>query len=223
MTILAKSPYPASRKGPPGSTRQLQIRAWAAMICLLLFAFLAWQLRVNGLAAFDNAVTGWVRAYMSPMLTHGMLLISDLGALPFIAALSTLSAAYLFARRKWGDGLGVAAASLGSWLLESQLKIVFHRPRPDLPHLTPVTGYSFPSAHATVTAAVFLTLALVYCRHPASATGRAMMLPGAALIILLVGISRVYLGVHYPSDVLAGWAAGCLWALAIDFLLGLNA
>jgi undecaprenyl-diphosphatase len=148
-----------------------------------------------------------------------MILITDLGSLDFATALAAFTVLFLFARREWGEGLGVAAASLGSWSLYSSLKLVFQRLRPDLPHLVPAGGYSFPSGHATATAALFFTLALVYCRHSGSRSGRVLVLSVAALLTLLVGISRVYLGVHYPSDVVAGWAAGGLLAIVIAMLL----
>jgi undecaprenyl-diphosphatase len=217
--------------------------AWTALLCVLVFAFLAWQLRAGGLAAFDNAVTGWVRADINPGLTRWMILITGMGNLDFVTALTTLAAIFLFARREWGKGLGVAFASLISWWLYLYLKLVFHRLRPDLPHLVPVSGYSFPSGHAAVTAAIFFTLAVVYCRHagsPANAcrgrggplqalgnkrgnrAGKGMVLAAAALLTLLVGISRVYLGVHYPSDVVAGWAAGGVVVLFIAMLLRLD-
>ncbi len=190
-----------------------------AFVCILAFALLARQLQAGGLAAFDNAVTTWVRAFMSPCLTGWMLLITDLGSLPLVTALTIFTVIYLYARREWWDGLGITVASLGSWWLEFRLKLVFQRPRPHLPHLTPATGYSFPSGHALVTSALFFTLALVYYRHSASRAGRALVLAGAVLLVLLVGISRVYLGVHYPSDVVAGWAVGGFWTLLIGILL----
>ncbi len=193
--------------------------AGAALLCVLVFAILAWQLQMNGLTAFDGAITGWVRADITPGLTSWMILITDLGSLDFATALAAFTVLLLFARREWGEGLGVAAASLGSWLLYSSLKLIFQRPRPDLPHLVPAGGYSFPSGHATATAALFFTLALVYCRHSGSRSGRVLVLSIAALLALLVGISRVYLGVHYPSDVVAGWAAGGLLAIVIAMLL----
>ena len=220
VTILAKRLCPAKRDDAPGSAGRLPVMAWAAMLCLLVFAFLAWQLRVGGLAAFDGAITGWV-GRTSPRLDALDDPDHRPGHLGFVTALTTLAALFLFIRREWGEGLGVAAASLGSWWLDS-LKPVFQRPRPDLPQLVPASGYSFPSGHATVTAALFFTLALVYCRHTDSRTGRTMMLAGAALLVLLVGISRVYLGVHYPSDVVAGWAAGGLLALVVAMLLRLD-
>ena len=219
VTVLVKSIRPVSRDDAPGSSGQLLLMLVAALLCILVFAFLALELRVGGLTAFDSTVTAWVRAFMNLRLTHWMLAITDLGSLPLVTALTVFTVLYLFAHRDWGDGLGITVASLGSWWLEIQLKLMFLRPRPDIPHLAPATGYSFPSGHATVTSALFFTLALVYCRHAASRTGRALVLIGAALLVLLVGISRVYLGVHYPSDVVAGWAVGGLLTLAIAALL----
>ena len=117
----------------------------------------------------------------------------------------------------------MAVASLSSWSLYTNLKLVFQRLRPDLPHLVPAGGYSFPSGHATATAALFFTLAMVYCRHnQGNRTGRALAIAAAAFVALLVGISRVYLGVHFPSDVVAGWAAGGLVAILIAMLLRLG-
>lgn len=195
--------------------------AAAALLCALAFAFVALEMTTGGLAAFDSAVAGWVRALVNPRFTRLMLVITDLGSAPFVIGLTALAALCLFARREWGDGLGVAAASLASWQLEIRLKMVFQRPRPELPYLSPATGYSFPSGHAAVTAALFLTLALVFSRH-ASRAARALALSGAGLLTLLVGISRVSLGVHHPSDVLAGFAAGALVALFISLLLRLD-
>ena len=239
VTILSKRLCPAKRGNAP-SWGRLPVLASAALFCVLVFAILAWQLKAGGLTTGDGAITGWVRADITPGLTSWMILITGLGSFDFAAALTTLAVLFLLIHRKWGDGLRVAAASLSSWLLYTTLKLVFQRPRPDLPHLVPVGGYSFPSGHATVTAALFFTLAMVYCGSPANAcrgwgwphppalaapgnrnrTGRVLALAAAMLLVLLVGISRVYLGVHYPSDVLAGWAAGGLLTLVIAMLPG---
>jgi undecaprenyl-diphosphatase len=197
-------------------------RVGEALLCILVFCLLAWQLRAGGLYAFDNAVTGWVRADIVPGLTRWMILITNLGDLDSIIVLTAIAAIFLFARRCWRDGMGVAAASLGSWLLHLCLKQIFQRPRPDLPHLVPAGGFSFPSGHATVTAALFFTVAMIGCHLAANRTGRVLVRTGAVLVVLLVGISRIYLGVHYPSDVVAGWAVGGFWALAIAVALRLD-
>ncbi len=207
----------------PGYHRQMLIcMACAAFLCLLVFAFLAWQLRLGGLAAFDGTVTGWVRSFVNPGLTSWMILITDLGIFGFVTALTALATILLFVRRQWMDGLGVTAAPLTAWWLELYLKSIFQRPRPGLPQLDAAPGYSFPSGHAIVTAALLFTLALVYYRHTNSRTGRMLALTVASLLVLLVGISRVYLGVHYPSDVVAGWALGGLLVVVIAFLIHLG-
>lgn len=212
--------------GLPGCSRRIPFfrswRPWAALLCVLVFVFLALKLRLNGLAAFDSAITGWVRAAVTPGLTPWMILITGLGNTGFISTLTAIVALFLLACRKWREGLGVATASLGSWLLYSCLKLVFQRPRPDLPHLVPAGGYSFPSGHAAITAALYLTLALICSHGTGCRPGRIAIWAAAALAVLLVGISRVYLGVHYPSDVVAGWATGGFVALVVAMLLHLE-
>ncbi len=152
-----------------------------------------------------------------------MILITDLGIFGFVTALTTLATLFLFIRPARADGLGVTLASLAAWWLELDLKSIFQRPRPGLPQLNPATGYSFPSGHAAVTTALFFTLALVCWRQTNSRNVRITALAGAAILVLLVGISRVYLGVHYPSDVIAGWALGGWLAAVIALLVDLCA
>ena len=174
---MTKSIFSRSRAGMPGYHRQMLIcMACAAFLCLLVFAFLAWQLRLGGLAAFDGTVTGWVRSFVNPGLTPWMILITDLGIFGFVTALTTLATILLFVRRQWMDGLGVTAAPLSAWWLELYLKSIFQRPRPGLPQLDAAPGYSFPSGHAIVTTALLFTLALVYYRHTNSRTGRMLAL-----------------------------------------------
>lgn len=109
----------------------------------------------------------------------------------------------------------VVLVSIGTGLLLSQLlKIGFDRPRPDLvPHGATVYTASFPSGHATMAAVVYLTLGVLLARTQARRAIRVYILTTVVVLTLLVGISRVYLGVHWPTDVLAGWALGTAWAL----------
>jgi undecaprenyl-diphosphatase len=108
----------------------------------------------------------------------------------------------------------VLAACLSGALLSSLLKDFFARPRPDLvPHGAYVMSASFPSGHAMLSAIVYLTLAALVARQLKRRRLRLHVLCTAVLLTLLVGASRVYLGVHWPSDVLAGWAVGAAWAL----------
>ena len=109
----------------------------------------------------------------------------------------------------------VFVASAGGWLLNSLLKELFQRPRPEVvPHLSEVMSLSFPSGHAMTSAAVYLTLGALRDARSRPAGRRRMYCMGFAMFLAgIVGVTRVYLGVHYPTDVLAGWLVGLSWAL----------
>jgi undecaprenyl-diphosphatase len=109
--------------------------------------------------------------------------------------------------------LHVVVAAAGGIVLGMGLKIPFDRARPDLLlHQSQVFTRSFPSAHAAVSAAVLLTLAAMIARHARRLDRQVFILTTAAAIIMLIGVSRIYLGVHWPSDIVAGWALGTAWA-----------
>ena len=108
----------------------------------------------------------------------------------------------------------VLVASAGGWLLNSLLKELFQRPRPTVvPHLSEVMSLSFPSGHAMTSAAVYLTLGALLMHVADRPATKIYSMTCAMLLAGLVGVTRVYLGVHYPTDVLAGWLVGLSWAL----------
>jgi undecaprenyl-diphosphatase len=110
-------------------------------------------------------------------------------------------------------GLYVLAAVGSGELVSTLLKMLYHRPRPDLvPHGMEVFTASFPSGHATMSAIAYLTLATLIARVERNRRAKALVLALGVSVTLLVGISRIYLGVHWPSDVLAGWCIGAAWA-----------
>lgn len=134
------------------------------------------------------------------------------GPLAFITLAGIL---YLLLRKRRRTALFLFVAIAGGQLLSSALKFGFDRPRPDLvPHGMTVYTASFPSGHAMMTAIVYLTLAALLARSESRRRLKAFPLLLAACVTLLVGISRVYLGVHWPSDVLGGWMIGSAWAAA---------
>ncbi len=122
---------------------------------------------------------------------------------------------------RWRLSAVVLVAVVGGLLLSLVLKQSFDRPRPDLvPHGSYVYTQSFPSGHAMLSAVTYLTLGLLVSRVVGRRRLRTYILGIAVVVTLLVGVSRVYLGVHWPTDVLAGWAAGAVWALVCWVLAG---
>lgn len=129
-------------------------------------------------------------------------------------------AGFLVITRKSHSAILMVASVLGGMLLSSALKFLFDRARPDVvPHAAEVYTASFPSGHSLMAAVVYLTLGALLARTQSSRAVRAYILLVAMVLALLVGISRVYLGVHWPSDVIGGWAIGSLWALVCWLLM----
>ncbi len=149
--------------------------------------------------------------------------ITALGGMTFLTALSLAVVGFLLLQNKKGMAVYTLLAISGGLLLSSLLKHGFNRPRPDLvPHEVYVMTASFPSGHSMLSAVVFLTLGGLLARYTRQRRLKIYILVLAILATLLVGCSRVYLGVHWPTDVLAGWTAGSSWALLcwlVAFLL----
>ena len=121
---------------------------------------------------------------------------------------------YLLLHGLYRNALFVLTASVGGWIINDVLKVLFARPRPSIvPHLREVSSLSFPSGHALTSAVVFLTLGTLLMRVAEKPLAKWYCIAVAMGATALVGASRVYLGVHYPSDVVAGWLIGLSWAL----------
>lgn len=142
-----------------------------------------------------------------------------LGGVGVVALLGAAAATFLAVLDKRREAVWLVIALVGGIALSLGLKTLFDRPRPDLvPHGSHVYTRSFPSGHSMMAATVYLTLGAVMAELVALRRLKAFFLVLAVLITALVGVSRVYLGVHWPTDVLAGWALGAGWALACWFV-----
>lgn len=140
--------------------------------------------------------------------------VTALGGGPVLTLATIMAAGYLIAARRAAAAVFLILTVSGGAILADLLKSQFLRPRPDLvPHLAPVSSASFPSAHAMNSAVVYLTLAAVLARTHIERRLRRYIVGAAILLVLLIGCSRIWLGVHWPSDVLAGWLVGGAWAL----------
>lgn len=140
--------------------------------------------------------------------------ITAFGGIGVLGLITALAAGFLILRRKHHTALYLVIATGGGILASTLLKAAFDRARPDLvPHGQAVYTSSFPSGHSMLAAATLLTIGALLAGAQPNLRLKAYLLGAAVLITLLVGASRVYLGVHWPSDVLAGWTAGAAWAL----------
>lgn len=146
---------------------------------------------------------------------------SALGSTGVLTLITLATLGYLLLARYYRTALFTLIAISGGVLVKILLKTGFDRPRPELvPHETIVYTASFPSGHSMMAAIIYLTLAALLARIHAQHALKAYLLIIAAFITLLIGASRVYLGVHWPSDVLAGWAVGAAWAALCWLIAG---
>lgn len=185
--------------------------------CLTGFGFIAFtkiasELLEKELTHFDSIVRACIIGWRTPLLTWLMRGFTNMGSTVWVIVLILTLTGIGFRLRRRLEVLGLSMAVGGALLLSQLLKISFHRHRPELPWLTSASGYSFPSGHSLISMALYGFLAyLVFRNSHWPGPGRVLGI-GLILLPVLIGISRVYLGVHYPSDVLAGWAVGLAWA-----------
>ena len=190
-------------------------------VLALVFALLADGVMEGGLSGFDDRMFRLLRAPGAPpWLTEMARDITALGSFVVLGLILAVSSAGLFlAGARHAASLALAAV-LGGTALSTALKMGFDRPRPQWPgappskeFVIPPTSKSFPSGHAMLTAVTFLTLGALLARMTPHRGLKYFALTSAILITVLVGVTRVHLGVHYASDVLAGWCVGGAWAL----------
>jgi undecaprenyl-diphosphatase len=188
---------------------------------LMAFAELADEVVDGETHAFDRAVMLAMRESHDPDNPLGPAWleliardITSLGGTIVLGLLTVATIGFMLLRRKWGGAIFVLVSVAGGTLISSGLKSLFDRPRPDLvPHAVEVTSASFPSGHSLLAMVTYLTLGAVLAEVQTQTRVKIYILGWAVFLALIVGLSRVYLGVHWPTDVLADWCIGSAWAL----------
>jgi undecaprenyl-diphosphatase len=182
-----------------------------ALAALVLFASLAYAVMQGDTVAFDAVVRNAVHAASFPALTYAMRGISDLGEAAFLVVLGIMIAWRLVSLGRRRQAVFFAIAALGAELIDQALKFWIQRPRPDVFFGPQPLNYSFPSGHALVSCCFYLAVAEILIDDQWSRARKMAVWTLAILLIGLIGLSRVYLGVHYPTDVLGGYAAAIVW------------
>jgi len=149
-----------------------------------------------------------------PWLEQSAIDLSALGGFTLQWLLGGAAVGFLFYIRRRAEAAWLLGSIVGASALNTIFKLSLNRPRPELvPHLARVSNASFPSGHAMISAAIFLTVAAMLGETQTRASAKAYLMGLAGVLVILIGASRVYLGVHWPSDVMAGWCFGSVWAL----------
>lgn len=199
----------------PRETYGLVLTSGLAVSVLLAWVFggiLEGVVSRDPITALDRLVAQTLHASEVPWLTRVVIVITAFGSGWVLLPLATAVTAVLFWRRRWGEGLILVTATSGAVFLNAVLKLLIQRPRPEfLEPLVQAGGYSFPSGHSASAAAFYMTLGLLGVGWVRRWESRVYVLLASVFAVALVGFSRLYLGVHYLSDVLAGYALGAFW------------
>ena len=198
----------------------LLVALLAVALALWGFLHIAEEVGEGDTRAFDTAVlwamrTGDSHDPIGPAwLEFAARDVSALGGFTVLTLLAALAVGFLVVTKKYVEGLVLLAAVLGATALSEGLKFGYARPRPDLvAHAVETLGSSFPSGHATLSAATYLTIGALVAHAQERQRVKTYIHVTAILLALLIGVSRVYLGVHWPTDVLAGWCVGAAWSI----------
>ena len=190
------------------------------LICVIFFigfGYMAYTISVNEFLVFDGKIISIFQGWESMVLTSIMKFFTTIGSVYFVVAFSLCILFFLYKIQKYRSEVWLfIVVMVGSPLLNLLLKEVFQRTRPDLNRLIEISGYSFPSGHAMNAFTFYGILAFLLWRHIPTRSGRTVLITSASLMILMIGLSRIYLGVHYPSDIIGGYlGSGCWLFLSI--------
>ena len=178
-----------------------------ASFALLLFVALGYMVKFypEALTGFDSNIQTWVRGDLLAGLTRFFKTITILGNTPVQAIIAIVAVIWLYLRQYKAEAIFVGASGLLASILIVSLKYIYQRQRPSITHLVHASGYSFPSGHSLGTFMILGAIAIVLAQRLAKKESKIAVYGITGLLIFLVGLSRIYVGVHYLTDVLAGF------------------
>jgi undecaprenyl-diphosphatase len=210
------------------ASKKSALIAILAIACLLFaFGVIAQNVTAGTSLAFDQKIVLALREPGNPSAPVGPAWaqeaardLTSLGSIIVLLIMTCAVAIYLFLVRKYAAACLLLVAVFGGMAMNDLLKLAFARPRPDhVYQATRVFTSSFPSAHAELSAITYLTMAALLAQSQSSFRIGLYFIALATLLTISIGVSRIYLGVHYPTDVLGGWCIGAAWALACWVLM----
>jgi undecaprenyl-diphosphatase len=211
-------PEVESMRRPLLSARAGRLCTWlgGAALSLLIFVRITRELIEGDVSALDSAILLAVARTRTPWLTIAAIDVTALGSITLMVLFSAFTLLVLLVLRDRLGALQLFAASAGAGILTFLTKNIIERIRPEeAQKLIEVSGFSYPSGHSLSTSALYLTIAIIAGRYIQHSGARAAIVLAVSAVVFLVGASRVYLGVHYLTDVVSGISLGAAWALAL--------
>lgn len=190
-----------------------------AVAALLLFVWLFDEVLHSGTEHFDLWIRLGIHAHASPDLTEFMRAITNWGSWMVLLPATLIVSAILGWKKRFAEMRLLLITMGGALVLDNVLKLAVHRPRPTPFFVAKPLTYSFPSGHSLISLCFYGLLAGLLTLHLKKRWWRAMVWGTAGVLIGLIGLSRIYLGVHWPSDVVAGYAAAIVWMGAVRMLV----
>lgn len=196
--------------------RELSLRLLIAfMLCIgfgVAFGYIASAIGNESIASFDTAIIGFVQGLETPWLTTVMKFFTWIGSGYVVVPIAVIGFSVLyFALHYRQQAFLLIVVIAGSVIFNTILKNYFKRERPEIYRILDANGFSFPSGHSMMAFALYAIIAYIAWRNVKTMTSRVALLLFTAFMIIIIGVSRIYLGVHYPSDIIGGFTVSALW------------
>ena len=200
------------------TVRELSFRLLSVwIICILFtgfFAYIARSIHLQTISSFDEPIIDFVQSAESPGLTSIMKLFTTIGSTTSVTLLAILMLGVLLWKKHRAQAVLFGIALAGTGILNQVLKFIFKRERPDFNRLIDIGGYSFPSGHTMMAFSFYTILAYIIWRNLKTTGSRISITILAVIMIAMIAVSRIYLGVHFPSDIVGGVLASSVWLFA---------
>jgi undecaprenyl-diphosphatase len=187
----------------------------AFILCVgfgVLFGYIATSIGNESIGRFDTSIIGFVQGMEMPWLTAIMKVFTWIGSTYIVVPVTLIAFCLLFFKFHYRQQAFLLVLVIaGTILLNHLLKIYFKRERPEIHRIMDANGFSFPSGHTMMAFSLYVIIAYIAWRNAKTVFGRVLLIVFASFMIFIIGTSRIYLGVHYPSDIVGGMAASALW------------